>query len=91
MLVILKGKNPVNYKSALKAQNDSIRKEVLDKFGLTAKKSDWYEISKQLSDYANTSSHEFFAEAFMEMIDNPNPRPMAKEFWKVLMSRINVQ
>lgn len=68
---------------------DSMRKDVLSKFELTAKKGDSYEVTKQLSRYATTNSHEFFAEAFMEMIDNPNPRPVAKEFEKVLMERLS--
>jgi hypothetical protein len=67
----------------------SIRKEVLDKFNLTAKKQDAWKVSKQLSEYGSSSAYEFFAEAFAENIDNPNPRPMAKEFWKVLMNKLD--
>lgn len=89
MLLELKGKNPLYAKAALKVQSDNIRKEVLDKFELTAQRQNWNKIAKQLSDYATESSHEFFAESFSEMIDNPEPRPMAKEFEKVLFNKFN--
>lgn len=31
-------------------------------------------------------AHEFFAEAFAEYMDSPNPRPLAKAFGEVITS-----
>lgn len=41
-------------------------------------------IKKELSDYANTDSAEFFAEAVSEYLCNPSPRPVAAEVGKIL-------
>lgn len=75
--------------SILKKQNSAIRTEVLDKFDLKATKKYEGDIGKALSYYATESPHEFFAECFMEWIDNPNPRPMATEFGKILTRILN--
>ena len=41
-------------------------------------------IKKELSDYANTDSAEFFAEAVSEYLCSPSPRPVAAEVGKIL-------
>ena len=82
ILVNTKGINPT--KSLIKKQNDAIRKEVLGAFNLTAHNKDAYTVTTMLSEYATENSTEFFAEAFVEIMDNPNPRPMAIKFWEVL-------
>lgn len=41
-------------------------------------------IKKELSDYANTDSAEFFAEAVSEYFCSPSPRPVAAEVGKIL-------
>lgn len=41
-------------------------------------------IKKELSDYANTDSAEFFAEAVSEYLCSPTPRPVAAEVGKIL-------
>lgn len=46
----------------------------------------------ELSEYGATNPREFFAEAFAEYMDNPNPRPIAAEFgrrFEELMRQVN--
>lgn len=78
--------------SAIISANDkldsAIRKEVLDNLGLKAK-GNWSELAYGLSDYATTSASEFFAEAFNEYMDSPTPRPIATEFWNVLLKYLD--
>ena len=46
------------------------------------------DIAKGLSVYATRNTSEFFAEAFAEYMDSPNPRPIAKAFGEVLEEQI---
>ena len=66
--------------SNLGVSGKAIRSKVLKKLGLHIK-----DINTHLSRYPNNSRdpvHEFFAEAFAEYMDSPNPRPLAVEFGK---------
>lgn len=66
--------------SHLGVSGKAIRSKVLKKLGLHIK-----DINTHLSRYPNNSRdpvHEFFAEAFAEYMDSPNPRPLAVEFGK---------
>lgn len=66
--------------SNLGVSGKAIRAKVLKKQGLRIK-----DIDNHLSRYPNNSKspiHEFFAEAFAEYVDSPNPRPLAVEFGK---------
>lgn len=66
--------------SNLGVSGKAIRSKVLKKLGLHLK-----DINTHLSRYPNNSRdpvHEFFAEAFAEYMDSPNPRPLAVEFGK---------
>lgn len=45
-------------------------------------------VAGELSVYATKNSREFFAEAFSEYMDSPNPRPIAKAFGEVLQEKI---
>ena len=58
----------------------AIRNKICNKLKINKKDIDTY-----LSRYPNNSKdppHEFFAEAFAEYMDSPNPRPLAVEFGK---------
>lgn len=84
-----KKKDPLSNASGLKTQNSKIRKDVLSKFDLDATAKNYGPIAKGLSSYSTESPHEFFAEAFMEFIDNPTPRPIAEEFGETLLKLLN--
>ena len=45
-------------------------------------------IKNNLSQYAATNSSEFFAEAYSEYLNNPNPRPIAKKIGELLDEEI---
>lgn len=62
----------------------SIQEEVLKRLDLKEA-----HIKRELSQYATTNEHEFFAEAFTEYMQNPNPRPVAKMFGEVLNEILN--
>lgn len=51
-------------------------------------KMDAREIKEGLSDYAKTNREEFVAEAWSEYLNNPNPRPVAKEIGDYVMKMI---
>lgn len=74
--------------SKLKKQNDSIRKEVLDSFGLSATKNK-DDIRIMLSEYSTSTSHEFIAEAYAEYIGNPKPRELSAKTFEVLSRKMN--
>lgn len=61
-----------------KIKGSEIRAAVLKKVGIKQK-----DLKEHLSEYAMAKpreAHEFFAEAFAEYMDSPNPRPVAKAF-----------
>ncbi len=49
------------------------------------------DIAKNLSRYAKTNAAEFFAEAFSELQNNSNPRPLAKKIGELLDAEIKSQ
>jgi len=49
------------------------------------------ELANNLSGYAKTNAAEFFAEAFSELQNNPNPRPIAKKIGELLDKEIKAQ
>ena len=48
-------------------------------------------MARVLSRYANKNGKEFFAEAWSEYRNNPNPRPIAKEIGDITMSSMGVK
>lgn len=48
-------------------------------------------IKNNLSEYAATNSSEFFAEAYSEYLNNPNPRPVAKKIGELLDREIELR
>lgn len=48
-------------------------------------------IRDNLSEYAATNSSEFFAEAYSEYLNNPNPRPIAKKVGELLDQEIEAR
>lgn len=48
-------------------------------------------IKNNLSEYAATNSSEFFAEAYSEYLNNPNPRPVAKKVGELLDEEIKAR
>ena len=48
-------------------------------------------IKNNLSEYAATNSSEFFAEAYSEYLNNPNPRPVAKKVGELLDAEIKAR
>lgn len=46
------------------------------------------DVTDGLSAYATVNTKEFFAEAFAEWIDSENPRPIAKEFGRILQEEL---
>ena len=48
-------------------------------------------IKENLSEYAATNSDEFFAEAYSEYLNNPNPRPIAKKVGELLDQEIKTR
>lgn len=60
-----------------------IKRKVLKNLGLKAG-----DVVDGLANYATVNTKEFFAEAFTEWADSNNPRPIAKEFGKVLQEEL---
>lgn len=58
-----------------------------------AKEMNWGKdhIKNNLSEYAATNSSEFFAEAYSEYLNNPNPRPIAKKIGELLDQEIQTR
>lgn len=48
-------------------------------------------IKNNLSEYGATNSSEFFAEAYSEYVNNPNPRPIAKKVGELLDQEIEAR
>ena len=61
------------YKDKRSKYSMAIRKQALKETGIKVK-----DIKQNLSIYGTTNYSEFFAEAFAEWLDSPNPRPIAK-------------
>lgn len=61
-----------------------VKRRTLKKAGLRAGN-----VREVLSDYASENSQEFFAEAFAEYMDSPNPRPISKAFGEVIEEMLN--
>ena len=72
------------YKSTSTVPSISIRKKVMENFGGVNFRS----VKDNLSEYANTNSKEWFAEAFCEYVTSDNPRPVAKEFGEYFDKKI---
>jgi hypothetical protein len=64
--------------SLLKISNQS---EIISLF----RKLTYDEIVHALSEYATKSRSEFIAEAWSEYLNNPNPRPIAKQIGELIM------
>jgi len=72
-----------NYKNGFKP----IQKYIMQYFGHHADD----DIANNLSSYASTNAAEFFAEAFAELQNNPNPRPVARKIGELLDKEIKAQ
>lgn len=68
-------------------KGSELAKYVMDYMKTHSKQS----IKENLSYYANTGPGEFFAEAFSELKNNPNPRPVARQIGQLLDAEIKRQ
>lgn len=71
--------------------NDWAGRSPLQQF--IAKEMNWGKdhIKNNLSEYGATNSSEFFAEAYSEYLNNPNPRPIAKKVGELLDQEIKAR